>query len=271
MLRLHSLQRPFTLPQSHTAPASKHINAPGCRPRHVVVCGASSSGDQEAYPGAMSLADAYSALGLKEGSSYESVLDAKNKLLTRFQGQMEKKLEIETAYDVIFSQQWKARLSGDLPVSNRVRFADVGTPSRRPAPPQPLAGLTVPGGLISVKQLPQDLTIQSSCVFGALAAWTLVQGLMETAPVSPSADVPGLQLALGTAATVYYLRTFKNAGLAKAGGLALGGLIAGTLLGSGLESWLRVDLVPIGSFSSPGAVVGEFALAGLWAATLFLA
>lgn len=267
MLRIYSLQRPFALPQTHGAPAIKHINAPGCRPRHVVVCGA-SSGDSEAFPAAMSLADAYSTLGLKEGSSYEAVLDAKNKLLTRFQGQMEKKMEIETAYDVIFSQQLKARLSGDLPVSNRVRFADVGPPSRRPPPPQ---NITVAGGLVTVKQLSQDLTIQSSCIFGALAAWTLVQGLMEASPVSPSADVPGLQLALGTAATVYYLRTYKNAGLAKAGGLALGGLVAGTLIGSGLESWLRVDLVPIGSFSSPGAVVGEFALVGLWAATLFLA
>ena len=269
MLRLYSLQKPCILAQNHPVPSARSVPAPSCRPRHVVVCGASSSsgGDSEAYPAAMSLADAYSALGLKENSSYEAVLDAKNKLLTRFQGQMEKKMEIETAYDVIFSQQLKARLSGDLPVSNKVRFADVGPAPRRQTPPQPI---TIPGGLVTVRQLPQDSALQSSLIFGALSAWTLVQGLTQGGSVGPAADVPGLQLALGTATTVYYLRQFKKAGLGKAGALAIGGLIAGTLIGSGLESWLRVDLIPIGALSSPGTVVGEFALAGLWAATFFL-
>lgn len=33
---------------------------------------------------------------------------------------------------------------------------------------------------------------------------------------------------------------------AKAGGVAFAGLLLGTLLGSGVQAWLRVDLVPIG-------------------------
>ena len=32
---------------------------------------------------------------------------------------------------------------------------------------------------------------------------------------------------------------------ARAGGLAVAGLVAGTLLGSALQSWLRVDIIPI--------------------------
>ncbi len=32
---------------------------------------------------------------------------------------------------------------------------------------------------------------------------------------------------------------------ARAGGLAVAGLVAGTLLGAALQSWLRVDIIPI--------------------------
>jgi hypothetical protein len=66
--------------------------------------------------------------------------------------------------------------------------------------------------------------------------------------------VPGLQLALATAATVYLLREEKRAGLGKAVALALGGLVAGTLVGAAAQSWLRVDVIPLG-VSSDGCCV----------------
>ncbi len=183
-------------------------------------------------------------------------------------------MEVEAAYDVIFSQQLKARLSGALPVSAKVRFADVA-PTRRSAPSKPSAtsgGLSLPGGALAVRTLTSQTALtQSSAIFGVLVAWTLFQGLTEPSPAASSADVPGLQLALGTAASVYLLREHKRLGLGKAAGLAVAGLIVGTLLGSAVEGWLRVDLVPLGSLSSPGVVVGEFALAGLWAVAFFLA
>ncbi|PNH05052.1 hypothetical protein TSOC_008729 [Tetrabaena socialis] len=45
--------------------------------------------------------------------------------------------------------------------------------------------------------------------------------------------------------------------LGKAVALVVGCAFAGTLLGSGIEQWLRVDIVPIGSFGSPGGFVAE--------------
>lgn len=184
---------------------------------------------------------------------------------------MEKKMEVEAAYDVIFSQQLKARLSGALPVSAKVRFADVAAP-RRAAPAKPQPSLALLGGGLAVRPLASQTAVtQSAGVYGVLVAWTLIQGLTEASPAAAGADVPGLQLALGTAAAVYLLREHKRVGLGKAAALAVAGLIAGTLLGSAVEGWLRVDLVPLGSLSSPGVVVGEFALAGLWAVAFFLA
>jgi len=82
--------------------------------------GGGGGGDSDALPSTLTLSQAYSLLGLDEGASYDAVLTAKNALLTRYQGQDEKKMEVELAYDIIFNSRLKARLSGDLPVSNKV-------------------------------------------------------------------------------------------------------------------------------------------------------
>jgi hypothetical protein len=73
------------------------------------------------------------------------------------------------------------------------------------------------------------------------------------AGMAGGADIPGVQMALGLAAAVYFLREQKRTGLGKAFGLSVGGLVAGTLLGSLVENWLRVDIVPLG-VSAPGCL-----------------
>jgi len=40
-------------------------------------------------------------------------------------------LQIEAAYDLLFMQSMKRRLSGELDISNSVRYADVPTPKKR--------------------------------------------------------------------------------------------------------------------------------------------
>lgn len=159
----------------------------------------------------------------------------------------------------------------------QVRFADVAPTKRQVAAPPITKQLTFPqlnkNSIVSVKRLPHQTAISSSVAFALLGGWTLIQG-MGNAPYSSSTgadSVPGLQLALGTAIAVYSLREGKRVGLAKAFGLAGTGLLVGALLGGAFESWLRVDLVPIGSLSSPATVVSEIALIGLWASVFFLA
>lgn len=225
----------------------------------------------------MTLSDAYTILGLKEGtSSYEDVMNAKNHLLNKFRSQTDRKVQVEAAYDLIFSQQLKARLSGDLQVSNRVRFADVAPPRRTVTASKPSSSssqVTLPGGLVAMRPLSNPQTsLSTAFIYGGLGAWTLAQALWGPTALGQGVDQPpGLQLALGTAAAVYLLREHKNVGLGKAACLAVGGLVVGTLVGSGIESWLRVDLAPIGNLSSPATVVGEAALIGIWAAAFFLA
>ena len=170
------------------------------------------------------------------------------------------------------------------------------------------------------------------------------QALTAPANIPGLADqgVPGLQLALATGASVYFLRENKRASLGascamqhsiyaqymthvclpdelftprlipvtagKAAGITAAGFLIGSILGGGLQSWLRVDIVPIGvcsclcyslqtmsvpctyqqsvylgapaaaycllrvqALSSPGALVGEFAILALYLSCTFLA
>ncbi|KAL4446720.1 hypothetical protein ABPG77_007964 [Micractinium sp. CCAP 211/92] len=275
---------------------------PACRPARTIsqpaarsgrcvaarrlLCRASGDSGSSVPPG-LTLSQAYEALGLPEGSAYEQVLAAKNRLLEKHAEDFEKRMEIEAAYDRIFSSQLTARLSGDLPVSANVRFADVRR--QRPAAgrggsgagagpaagaaaaaQKALAGLQGGAGVV-VAPPPARTAATVAGVYGALAAWTLAQGLLEPSPAAAAADVPGAQLALATAATVYLLREQKRVGLGKAAALTLAGLVVGTFVGAAAQSWLRVDVIPLGGLASPGALVGEFSIAGLAAVCLFLA
>lgn len=148
----------------------------------------------------------------------------------------------------------------------QVRFADVMPQRRQENPRQILTqNLSLPSNLIEVSTIQSNDFLVVFGVFGALAGWTLVQG-----SVGQGEQVPGLQIALGVAAAFYLLRDRKRVPFAKAAILSAVGLIAGTFMGTLLESWLRVDLVPLGSLSSPAVVVGEGTILGLFLVLFFL-
>lgn len=159
------------------------------------------------------------------------------------------------------------RFCGDLSLVfyEQVRFADV-MPQKTVK--SPIKSINVPNDLVTMRVLgSQDMLVVSG-LYGALAAWTLVDGI-TTAENSQS--IPGLEIALGVAAGIYFFRDKKRTTLPKAAILTLICLISGTLVGTLLESWLRVDVVPLGPLSSPGTVVGEFSLLGIYLSLLLLA
>lgn len=56
----------------------------------------------------------------------------------------------------------------------------------------------------------------------------------------------------------------------KATVIALGGLVAGAVVGSAVESWLQVDIVPFLGIHSPAAVISEFILFSQLLVSLYL-
>eukprot|EP00208_Stichococcus_sp_RCC1054_P002249 CAMPEP_0206135552 /NCGR_PEP_ID=MMETSP1473-20131121/821_1 /ASSEMBLY_ACC=CAM_ASM_001109 /TAXON_ID=1461547 /ORGANISM="Stichococcus sp, Strain RCC1054" /LENGTH=235 /DNA_ID=CAMNT_0053527473 /DNA_START=246 /DNA_END=954 /DNA_ORIENTATION=- len=208
--------------------------------------------------------EALEVLGLSESASFDRIMLTKNKL-TQNTKDLGVVAQVEAAYDVLLMENMKQRLTGE--VARSVRFADV----KRPAPPKQSAGpRKLPGGLTLVTPQ-QDVLLKQSGVFAALAAWTLVGAL--TAPPSPmgaDAGAPGIQLALAVGASVYFMRESQKLSLGRSAAITAGGFVAGTVVGAVLNNFLRVDIVPIGAFSSPGALVGEFSILGMWAASAFL-
>ncbi|KAL0020029.1 hypothetical protein WJX77_005651 [Trebouxia sp. C0004] len=215
----------------------------------------------------MSPQEAYELLGVEENTKFEQIMSVKNKLVSKAGNDVGRKSQLETAYDTLLMQAMQKRIAGKV-AGQSVRFADV--PKRRAAGQVAKQAMQkLPGGL-TISKLSRDDSLKQAGAFAALAAWALIQGLTDPPGVAQT-DVPGLQLALAVIISLYIFRDKKRLGLARAGGITAAGLIAGAAIGSAAQSWLRVDIVPIGGFSSPGIFVGEFALTGLWAAAAFLA
>ncbi|KAL0733485.1 hypothetical protein Bca4012_009695 [Brassica carinata] len=83
-------------------------------------------------------------------------------------------------------------------------------------------------------------------VYGAMMVFTYVNGRS-----ADSADVPGLILATSFGASVYDQKKRK------AVAVTAGGLVVGPVVGSAVESWLHVDVVPFLGLHSPAAVYGQ--------------
>jgi hypothetical protein len=235
----------------------------------------------EALP-ALTLEEAYHVLGLQVGSSYDDVLAKKTELLEECDASgdnQEKALLVECANDIILSSNLKARLSGDLKVSTSVRYADVQKPgsnfnqtkTKRTVDRVASKIQRVPqmaGNLVSVEPLRGRQAATVSAVFGSLLLWDVLQGVYTSGGQIES--VPGAQPALAFAALVYFERE-RRVDLGRSFAIALLGLIAGSLLGSVLESYLQVDIVPFLGIDSPAVIVSSGAVLVLWACAMLLA
>lgn len=238
---------------------------------NTLVCLA-TDGDKEITPTKMSLQDAYALLGLDSRASFEDVVGAKNRLRQASEGDKEKVLQIDSAYDILFSHTLNKRISGELEVSTSVKYADV--PATRKKSSAPARVVEVPASRQS--QLPvaiappqQSAAVTQAAVFGALAFWAIVQALVEP-PRLAAGDVAGLQFAVAAAYGFYTFYKTKQLPIGKAAGLTVGSLIVGGLIGGLVQNWLRVDIVPIGSFASPGVLVTDFSIIGIWLGCTFL-
>eukprot|EP00878_Enallax_costatus_P025522 GHUV01027309.1.p1 GENE.GHUV01027309.1~~GHUV01027309.1.p1 ORF type:complete len:170 (+),score=32.78 GHUV01027309.1:570-1079(+) len=168
-------------------------------------------------------------------------------------------------------QSMKKRITGELEVSSSVKYADVPTRKRsgqKSAAPTTLLQ-KLPGG-VSVERPKQNVATGQAAVFAGLGTWAIVQALLET-PDAQAADTAGLQLAAALAFSVYGFREWKKLPLGRSVGLSVASLAVGILVGAAVNGWLRVDIVPLGSFGSPGVMVSTFGITSLALASAFLA
>ena len=224
----------------------------------------------------LTLEEAYEVLGLSVGASYDDVLARKAVLLEECEeagGNQEKALLVECANDIILSSNLQARLSGQLKVSSSVKYADVKRQSSSGRQTIEKVASKIQGvpkmasDLIVVDPLGGQQAAVVSAVFAALLLWDVAQGLSGAGGTTET--VPGAQLALGVAAVVYFERE-KRVGLGKSFAISVIGLVVGTVLGSIVEGYLRVDIVPFLGIDSPAVVISSGAISGLYAVAMLL-
>ncbi|XP_059647439.1 protein CHAPERONE-LIKE PROTEIN OF POR1, chloroplastic [Cornus florida] len=233
-----------------------------------VLAGGSRADDSAPFE--MTIENALKLLGVSEEASFDDILRAKNSIVATCKDDQDAIAQVEAAYDMLLMQSLTRRRAGKV-VNSNIRFADVKpvSASGMGSMPQWLQA-TVKSSPISVETpSTRDLGIQAG-VYGTLMVLTYVNGAS-----SPSAgpyagpDVPGLILATSFGASLY-LMTKKNVKLGKATVITIGGLVAGAVVGSVVENWLQVDIVPFLGIHSPAVLVSEFILFSQLLVSLYL-
>ncbi|CAK9153954.1 unnamed protein product [Ilex paraguariensis] len=231
---------------------------PSRRKLSTVLLAGSKADDSAQFD--MSVENALKLLGVSEGASFDDILGAKNSILASCKDDQEAIAQVEAAYDMLLLKSLSQRKAGKV-LSSSIRYADV-KPVKAPgmgSMPQWLQA-TVKSPPISVEAPSTgDLGVQAG-VYGALMVLTYVNGA-STSSAGPyaGADVPGLILATSFGASLYFMSK-KNVKLGKATLITLGGLVVGAVMGSVVENWLQVDIVPFLGIHYPATVVSEFIL-----------
>ncbi|TXG64877.1 hypothetical protein EZV62_011871 [Acer yangbiense] len=226
----------------------------------------------DSVPFEMSVENALKLLGVSETASFDDILRAKNSIVANCKGDKEAIAQAEAAYDMLLMRSLTQRRKGKV-VDNSIRYADVNPVNPRGvgmgSMPQWLQG-TLKKPFVSVETpSTRDLGLQAG-VYGALMVLTYVNGT-TTSSAAPyaGADVPGLILASSFGASLYFM-TRRNIKLGKATVITVGGLVAGAVVGSAVESWLQVDIVPFLGVHSPAAIVSEIILFSQFLVSLYL-
>ncbi|KAJ1298894.1 hypothetical protein BS78_01G488600 [Paspalum vaginatum] len=231
---------------------------------------ASRADDSSPAPFDMTVESALKLLGVAEGASFEEILRAKNAVLASCKDDQDAVAQVEAAYDMLLMQSLSQRRAGKV-ADNSIRYADV-------KPVKSAGAGTVPRWMqATMKNAPitfetpssSSLGIQS-CVYGALMVFTYASGSSASLPSAyTSPDVPGFILATGFGLSLYFLAK-KNMNLGKAALITVGGLAAGATVGSAVENFLQVDIVPFLGIHSPAVVVSEFILFSQLLVSLFV-
>lgn len=230
---------------------------------------AANSKAEEPLPPEMSMENALRILGVAEGASFEEILRAKKSLLGKHSRDSDFASQVEAAYDVLLMKSLMQRRLGKV-VDSSIRYADVKTAKASYGVGGPQWYKEVLSRVPVAVETPTSITIGTqTAVYAGLAIWTFASEVSSHPSLNAKSDVPGLILAVGVGASIYFLRK-QNVNLGKAVVLTVAGLVVGSVFGGAVESWLRVDLVPILGIGSPAVAVSEFVLISLWLTSLYL-
>ncbi|CAH9056956.1 unnamed protein product [Cuscuta europaea] len=231
-----------------------------------------SSRAEDSVPFEMSVENALKLLGVQDGASFEDILRAKKSIVAASKGDPETIIKVEAAYDMLLMQSLSQRRAGKV-VDKSIRYADVKksvNASRMNSIPKWLQNAVRNSTVSFETPSTRELAVQAG-VYGALSVLTYANGAPTSSDAAfpGGADIPGLILATSFGATLYFI-TKKNVTLGKASLVTIGGLVAGAVMGSAVESWLQVDIVPFLGIHNPATLVAEFIILSQFLVSLYI-
>lgn len=203
----------------------------------------------------MSEENPYDQLGVTEGSSFDEIQSARNRLCAEFKGDAEQLKKIETAYDAVLMDRLKMRQEGRIKVPDGIRFAE----RQAEAPPSPPKAV--------VKQRPAWLdgfidTPSSADIWMPAGAMTALGAIAIFAPTAVQ-----LTLILGVGAAFYFLYR-KEQKLGRTVLLSFTGLLLGLLVGGLLYGLISAQFPALAIRTDVFASVFTFFV--LWLISSFL-
>ncbi|NJN22423.1 MAG: hypothetical protein HC812_16120 [Leptolyngbya sp. RL_3_1] len=207
----------------------------------------------------MSNQNSYKTLGLTEASSFDQIQAARVRLVAACDGDRKQIEAIEAAYDAILMERLRLRQEGKIEVPDRIRFAEEA-PEKPPVSPvqETLKAQAARFSDILDNPSQEELTLPST-LFAVLVGVGLFLA-------------PSLALAIGVAATLYFLNRKTNR-FWRAVLWTLAGLTVGLLLGVGLGQLVTAQgaQLPWGTPAETVQMIGAtVTLIGLWAMSSFL-
>jgi hypothetical protein len=200
----------------------------------------------------MSDQNSYELLGLTEGSTFEEIQEARDRLVEQYAEEPKQKAVVEAAYDAILMERLRLRQEGKIKVPDRIRFAENAPVA--PAPTKSAPSLPRPDWLSGLVDTPsRDDILWPAVTYGGLA-------LLGFA-------APSLALALAIGAAIYFLNRKENK-FWRSVLLTIAGLAAGLALGLTVGQLL----IPQGAqfaWASPDAIAAAVTCLSLWTVTSF--
>lgn len=201
----------------------------------------------------MSTQNSYEMLGLTEGSSFEEIQAARDRLVDECGDEPKRKEAIEAAYDAILMERLRLRQEGKIKVPDRIRFAENNPEPAAKPPSSP--SLPRPDWLSNFMDTPsRDEVVWPAITFSAL----LLFGFYS----------PSFALALAIGASIYFLNRKENR-FWRSVLLTLGGLAVGLALGLTVGQLL----IPQGAqftWASSDAIAAAVTCISLWTISSFL-
>jgi hypothetical protein len=205
----------------------------------------------------MSNQSPYEQLGVSEGSSFEEIQAARDRLVAQYEGDRKQQEAVEAAYDAVLMDRLRLRQEGKIKVPDRIRF-----PERLVQPlPKPAATSEdkAPGWLKNWLDTPAPADIWLPA--GILAALSTVVIFV------PSFNVVQGVLLVAVGASFYFLYR-KERKLGRSVLLTMLGLFLGFLLGGVLGSLLQAPLANLNLVPQEFAVLFTFFV--FWVISSFL-